>query len=439
MNYKRFLISDAVHYNRVVTDTFKISYLTVNFILPLSSETLTRSILLQRVLKRGCRSYPTRQLICRRLEELYSADISASVSRKGDTVVVSFALDMLDSSYVPEGSDIARAAVDLLFDLIFEPLLQPDGLLNTAYVASEKANMLDRIRSVINRKARYALQRYSSFMYGDDPFGLPVFGTEEELAAVTDSGLIGAYNAMLSGAAVEVFYVGGDDALPIEKLLRQRFSGIRRHPVPLPETRVLKAAAHEPRELTETVEAIQGNLVMGYRTDGIIRTSPDYPALVVFNEVFGGSATSKLFMNVREKKSLCYSCYSALESRKGVITVYAGIENGCRDAAVREIKAQLSAMASGEITSAELLCAKQSIRASCMSVADSPSVIEGYCMNRLLAGIPIRDPNEEIAAYDAVTVADLQRIAERISLDTVYFLRGDSEEEDADVEEDSDE
>ena len=85
----------------------------------------------------------------------------------------------------------------------------------------------------------------------------------------------------------------------------------------------------------------QGKLALGFRTGGSSIWEDDYPALMMLNALYGGTTTSKLFLNVREKRSLCYYASSQLEKLKGLMLVSSGVEFDKKQEAQDEILAQL--------------------------------------------------------------------------------------------------
>ena len=160
---------------------------------------------------------------------------------------------------------------------------------------------------------------------------------------------------------------------------------------------------------------------------GTVMGDADYYATSLFNEIFGGSSISKLFMNVREKKSLCYYCSSVYMISKGVIFISCGIKSENKDAAYNEIMYQLDEMKKGNFTDADITTAKKLLYNSLTQVNDSPSGLDSYYFRRNMAGIPYT-PAESIKLIEAVTKEDIMRVAESVVPDTVYFLRGTEEE-----------
>jgi predicted Zn-dependent peptidase len=146
----------------------------------------------------------------------------------------------------------------------------------------------------------------------------------------------------------------------------------------------------------------------------------------VFNAVVGAGRTSKLFMNVRERLSLCYSIGSGYYSTKGILTVSAGIDTAKEETVRQEILAQLKNCEKGEISEAELNAAKEAILSSLRSVHDSPGAIEGYYSTAVLSGLAMT-PAKYMAAVEAVTVEQVAAAAKTVQLHSSFFLEGVSQ------------
>ena len=144
----------------------------------------------------------------------------------------------------------------------------------------------------------------------------------------------------------------------------------------------------------------------------------------VMNTVFGGGMTSKLFMNVREKMSLCYSIGSGYYGVKGIVTVSAGIDEDKETIVRREVLAQLEACRTGEITPAELVAAKEALLSSLRTVHDSPGAIEGYYAVAALSGLTL-SVEEYREAITAVTAEDVIAAAKKLTYHSSFFLKGE--------------
>ena len=166
----------------------------------------------------------------------------------------------------------------------------------------------------------------------------------------------------------------------------------------------MNALEAEPRYVTETLPVAQGQLAVGYRL-GACMTEPDIPALFVFNALYGGCVTSKLFLNVREKLSLCYYVGSRLSTHKGLLTVTSG---------------------TGDFTDGELRSAIRSVASDLRATADAPDALAWYWLNRTVQGLDI-DPAEMAALVEEVTRTDVTDIAAGVVCDCVYLLKGTEE------------
>ena len=269
-------------------------------------------------------------------------------------------------------------------------------------------------------------------MCSDEVYGISELGTVEEIEKITPAALFVAYKALLSEAHVEIYYTGMGDAPLLSQLFLSSFSDVRRYPLPICETRV-KRKAEKKKCVTERAVATQGKLCIGFRS-GVSLTDREAAAFTLFHTVFGASPTSKLFVHVRERLSLCYSCSSRQQLAKGLFVVYAGIENKNRRRAIREIFRQLSRVKAGKISENELLMARKTIKNQLRSLEDEPAALERWYFVRTLAGID-ESPEDFLTRIDDVTLRDIAEMAKRVTPDTVYFLRGvpsEGEEEEID-------
>ena len=147
------------------------------------------------------------------------------------------------------------------------------------------------------------------------------------------------------------------------------------------------------------------------------------PAMKLMNSVFGGTPFSKLFLNVREKLSLCYYCSSGYNDRKGVLFVDSGVEHANIEKAKAEILNQLKAVQNGEFTDEEINNSRLSMINSLRGVTDGARSIAEWYFKQSYAGQSL-SPEDEIERLKSVTKEDIIAAAKSLSLDTVYVLTG---------------
>ena len=240
------------------------------------------------------------------------------------------------------------------------------------------------------------------------------------MAAITPEELTRHWREVLSGSQTEIFYAGRRAPEEVAAAFRSVFAG--QEPMHIaPVATVPHPAPVQVREITERMDVTQGKLAIGLHT-GILGTDADYPALMLLNAVFGSGMTSKLFVNVREKLSLCYYASSAVEKYKGLMLVSSGIEFDKYETAKTAILGELEACRRGEISEAELESARRGILSALRAALDVPARLDDYYIGNAIAG---GDSVEAlIEKITRLSKDDLVRAAQRIRTDTVFFLEG---------------
>ncbi len=429
MLLKRKHMTDAASLALVETDKFKANYMSLSFATPLCRKNAAYDALLPLVLTRGTSNMPTMRDINLALDNLYASSVAPRCIKRGETHFFGFNAYMLDNAYAPDGCNITAGVLDILNDIINNPL-KVENAFKSEYVESEKNNLCDRISSAINNKNRYAITRCVEEMCAGEPFGVGDCGNIEDVRSITPVSLYEYYLSAIANLSAEVFCVGRFDS-SMESALKDILSPLGAKAPTTVKTEV-KLAADSVKRVDEDQPVKQAKLSLGYRT-GITLDNPDHCKFTVFNEIFASSPMSKLFRNVREKLSLAYYCHSIPEPLKGIMVVTSGIDASNRQKAEDEITRQLEAVRACEISDDELSSAKASIINAYRELEDSPEALERWYTVRMMAG---RSDSPAQAADDIlrVTKEDVAAIARGISLDTVYYMNPTMREETAENE-----
>ncbi len=399
---------------------FKSGTLGVQLITPLSKKTAAFGALLPSVLRRGTTRHTDMRSLACALDMLYGAGVECTVRKKGENQCLGFLASFIDDAYVPGGESLLEPMAELLSELLLEPATK-HGRFLPQYVEGEKENLIDAIESILNDKRDYADMRLLQEMCKGERYGIDKYGTVEDVKKITNQTLYRYYRELLASAQVEFFYCGSAEIKRVESAIERAFALLPRGEVtPIAEADFFPAP-EEPKYLRESLDVTQGKLAMGWRAG-----SGDTPAMLLCNVIFGGYSNSKLFLNVREKLSLCYFASSSYHRSKGIITVSSGIEFADYERAVAEIFAQLEAVKNGEIEPWELEGAKSCLISSLRSREDSPARLEEYHLGQVATGL---FESSEVLMRELAAV-DIDRIAaaaRTFTLDTVYFLTGKEE------------
>lgn len=413
-------IFDRISLSISETDKFKTNFLSFFFSVPLKADTAAEYALLPKVILRGSKNFPDMKTINRRLDSIYGANITAVAFKRGERQIVGVFASCLCNEYAFEKTDILKELIFTIKDLFFNPKTENGGF-TPSYVDSEKKNQIDFIKAQINNKNQYALRRCQQEMCADEPYGISEYGTVEQVEAITPESLYKAYESFISQADIDVFFVGRCDRAQLKDDISQMLCGVKRAQVQ-PFKSNLITEVKQVKNVEEKMSITQGKLTLGFRS-GISIYDEKYPAFSLFNEIFGGSPSSKLFMNVREKLSLCYYCSAIPEAHKGLLFVASGIEVENKQKAQDEILAQLNDIKEGKISDTEFDSAVKSLINGYSELADDPQRLSQWYYGRMLAGL-YGTPEEVCAKIKTLTKEDVVSAAQNVTLDTVYFLKG---------------
>lgn len=420
---QRCKLSEGIHLNLLPSEKFKTNFLSVCFVVPLEKENAHLTALVPKVLSRGCKAYPDMAAISERLEYLYASDISAVYVKRAESLIVGFSADFVKDAFLPEkGENLLNSVSALLFDILFDPLIE-NGAFRESYVAGEKADLINAIGAKINNKAAYAKERCTEIMFGARPYGISELGTAEEVRTATSKQIYERYKQLVETAPIEIFFNGECDADALSALVKSRIPVGAHRKTSFPTRAFLDGEPDEVTEVTDEMPVAQGKLVMGLRMSGVNVNSADAAAFNVFNEMFGGSANSKLFMNVREAMSLCYYCRSMPDMFMSALFISSGIEPENREKAKKAILEQLDAMKAGDFSDDDIADAKLSLCNAYKELDDSASALCLWYLSRVIFGND-GTPEDTMEKIRAVTADEIRAAAEKVSLDTVYFIKG---------------
>ena len=407
---------------RCCRDTrFKQGCLSFQLVRQMDKAESAMNALLPSVLLRGTRNHPDLRSITEHLDELYGASVSALVRRVGDYQNTGLYCGFMDDRFALPGDKVLESVIDFLAEVLLDSPLENGGFL-PVFVESEKKNLIATIESELNDKRAYSMSRLLKIMCAADTFGLPRLGEIDQVAAIDPVSLYDHFRKILRESSIEIFYVGSGEGSQVAAMLMPLLNRLERSWIPLKPQSAF--AEGEKQDVVEEMEVSQGKLCMGFTTP-ITNRDPRFPAMQIMNTIFGAGMTSKLFMNVREKMSLCYSIGSGYYGSKGIVTVAAGIDFDKEQLTREEVLRQLEACRQGDITEKELKAAKEAILSSLRATHDSPGAIEGFYATAALSGLRYSH-SAYMEAVEAVTKENVVECANLVQLHTTYFLKGAS-------------
>lgn len=423
MPYKIQEIKRGIKTHMIQTNKFKTNLFAIFLSVPLNRESVTQNALIPAVLRRGTENLKTQEEISIELENMYGATLDCGVEKTGDNQTLKFYLETLNDTFLPEQENLSKKAIELLLDVVFNPLTE-NGNLKKEYVDSEKKTIKRLIEGKIDNKDMYAYNRCIEEMYKNKPYGLYKYGYIEDLDKIDEKNLYEAYKKLLDESKIDIFVSGNYGNNDIIDVINENIN--IKNLKPREDKHIINTEEKEKKEkvevqtIQEPKDVTQGKLVIGLDIDFY---EPDSKyAMCLYNVILGESATSKMFQNVREKAGLAYSARSTYVRQKNNIFIRAGIEISNYEKAVNIIKEQLEDMKNGKFTEKDIENAKKYMVAGIKTVQDEQDSEITYYMGQELSGKLIYF-EDYINKINDVTREQIDQIAKNININTIYFLK----------------
>lgn len=414
---KRENLAPGVFLNTLDAQKFNRCRITIRFQYPACRETATASAVLPLVLERCCADYPDMTLLSRRLAKLYGADLSVDNSTNGANRVLTVSVTGIKDEFALEGEDLTAEYADLVFGVAFRPYLV-NGRFDEEALAIERGKLRQQLQAEVNDKRLYCVRQARRRFFGDSLAGVERDGYLEEVDGVTPQLLTQVYEEMLCKASIEVTAIGAKDET-VRRLLLAALEGRKREwQAPLPG---LFMPRQQPDHQVETMDMVQAKLCLLF-TAGRCTGAQEIAASRLAMALYGGSVTSRLFLNVREKQSLCYYCSSSYTSVTGCMMVDSGVEPANARKAEAAILKELAQLCDGPITDEEMEDCRRGLLSSLESVEDSLSGLEGWYFAEIARGGPVSTPAQARAALEQVTKEQVRQVLRQFTLSVSYLL-----------------
>ena len=421
-------MKQGIKLHTINTNKFKTNLIAMFLSIPLTRENVTKNSLLVSVLRRGCEQFKTQEEISKKLEEMYGAEFNCGLDKLGKNHVLKFYIESINDEFLPQnGENMLKQSIEILSEIVFNPLTQ-NGEFNEEYINQEKENVKQIIEAKKDNKARYALFRCVEEMYEDKPQGLYKYGYVEDLENINSKNLYEYYLNLIDTCKIDIFVSGKLENIDVEKIIEddENLSKLKdREPEyninkPEPKNKIEQA-----NKVEEKLDVTQGKLVIGYDVEvskeDIENKKFRYIGML-YNAILGGTATSKLFQNVREKASLAYTASSSFSYYTGNIFVNAGIEIENFEKATDIIKEQIEAMKQGDFTEEDLQNAKKVIVSNIAGISDEQDTEIIYFLGQELSGNNVS--LEQYAEFvQDVNKNGIEDFAKKVNINTIYFLR----------------
>lgn len=409
-------IADGVYFSSITDKRYKKNLISVAFSTQLSEDTATENVIVPVLLTKCNSKLPTYKAFNNKMSRLYASGIGGTAGRQYDLQTISFSAYYLDDIYALSGEKMTGIMTDILIDCLTSPVTE-NGVFSEKFVELEKKTVIDNIETAINDKRSYAIERAMKTICKGEPASVCSYGTVEKAKLITPDSAYKAYRRMLETMPCEIICTGCSDFEGVAEKFAAAFEKAGRHDIEN-TTIALSPVKTQTEEVTERLTVNQSKLVLGFKSH-----SDDDAALVLLQKIFGGTTSSKLFRNVREKMSLCYYCSAARNDLKGIMLVNSGVENENIEKTKEAVIDQLEEIKNGNFTNEDINFAEMAIKNDFKSVADSAGNVSNWYFDCIRKN-DIVTPEEKLGRYLGVSKERIIAAAKSMVLDSVYVLTG---------------
>ncbi len=339
-------------------------------------------------------------------------------TKRPDKLQISRELDGIGAEYNAFTSEeytgyYARAAsskFDIIADVVFDIFL--NSKIDAKEVDMEKGVIIEEINMYRDNPQRYIWDVFKELLYGDQPAGWDVAGTKETVSALTREKLVDYFTTHYVALNTTIAVAGDIDPVVVKGKVASYFGSIRN------ADKVSKLPVVEqqsaPAAIATFKETDQSHFIVGFRAYNMF--DDNKYAAGVLATVLGGWMSSRLFIEVRDKRGLAYyvGADTNQETDTGFFSIYAGVNNTKAQEALEVIMAEVAKIKKDGITDEELQSAKDYAEGHLvMSLENSQAVAQGYAWPVLFKN-QVLTPEEELAKIKAVTRDDVLRVAQEI-------------------------
>jgi predicted Zn-dependent peptidase len=311
--------------------------------------------------------------------------------------------------YVKVLDDHLPLATDILSDLVSRPVFAADD------IEREKKVVLEEIKMVEDTPDDLVHELFSESYWGGHALGRPILGTPDSVSLLDQDTLRRYFRDAYVASNFVVVAVGNLQHDRVRALIEQAFGNAPIAGSAIPNSPPTVSPVVQIREK----ELEQSHVCLG--TIGLPQNHPDRYAAYALNTVLGGSMSSRLFQNVREKRGLAYAVFSSMSAYQdaGSLSIYAGCSNDVVSELVDVVVAELRRVKQEPLTDDELRRAKDHLKGSLMLNLESTSSRMSHHARQEIYRDQADSLDEMLAAIERVTIADAQRLAGQ-------FFSGDS-------------
>lgn len=412
-------ITKGVHLHFIQSEKFKTNKIKVRFSAPMFEKTIAGRVLTASMLETSNALYPTSQSFREKLANLYGANFSTSLSRRGLVHYLDINLSFVRDQFLSRKNVLTDEILDFLKASLFSPLSNGNAF-DAKTFEIEKKNVLTDLEAEIENHFYHAHRKLNDLFYDLSEMRIPRVGTVELVEKETAESSFATFQQMLKEDQIDFFFIGNFNEIAVRDKIQDFHFAEREQPL---ELMYQQNYSNVTRENLEQREVHQSIIELAYHFSAQYGDSEHLP-LIVLNGLLGGFAHSKLFVNVREKESLAYTISSNFDIFSGLMRIYAGIDRANRTKTIALINRQILDLKRGNFTDDELEQTKKMLKNSILLAQDRQNtLIERAYMSAVL-GKKFLSLEAWLESLENVRKNEVIKAAQQLKLQAIYFMEG---------------
>ena len=413
----------AFNVHMIQTDKFKTITLRIVFHSPIKKREITKRNIVSDILLQSTSKYSSKRSMIIEAENLYAADIYNNTQRIGNYIMTSFFLQVLNDKYTEEGN--LEKAIDFLGEILFHPDIKNNAFKDDK-LSIVKKNCQVAMSSLKEDPVEYSFIRLKEAYDDTNPISYRMIGYQEDLDRVNETNLYQYYKKMMEDDFVDIYIVGDFDQDELLRMIKKTFKFRKIKKKRIPFTVEHKPCRKRRLIAKEKIDNSQSKLGIICPVGKLKDYEKNYP-LVLGNIILGGGVDSKLFQQVREKNSLCYTIYSMYSKLDNMMYISAGISNKNYEKTLELATNILEKCKKGKITEKDVKKAKELYQTSITAIEENPmSIIREFLTEEMIG---LDSYIERAQKMNKVKKQEVIRALKKVKMDTVFLLEGDKDED----------
>ena len=359
------------------------------------------------------KKYNSSRKLSMKKADLYGLEIIQSTVRRSSYIFNEISVSVIADKYAEKG--LVKEAFSFIFDILKNPNIENDKFNEENFKLTKKI-MNDEIKRELENPNNFAIRKYKELLGKEKIYKYSLNGTLDNLNKITSSSLYNYYKKFFKNNNIDIVIAGNIDFNELEEVFMKEctFKGNNKYLDNIYLT-------YEKKETLDIIKTLynQSKLIMGASTKDLTVFEKKYTS-VIYNIIFGNSPKSKLFQNVREKKSFAYSINSSFNRLDGLFIIYSGISRKNYEETKKEVLKQMKEMEIGSFTEEDIESAKTFIKIIIEEADDYlGSIIDRYFSNLYFDS---DSKTKQIKAIESIKKEDIINLAKKLKIDTTLLI-----------------